>query len=743
MKNPSDSGVKTTLDITGMTCAACAARIEKGLLKLPGVHSANVNLVMETATVEFDSGTVSEDSMIKKVEDLGYEAALKKPDALPGGDESKKREEIKKEKLKFMISALLSFPLLWTMASHFSFTSSIPVPDILLNPFFQLLLATPVQFIIGARFYKGSWKSLKNGSANMDVLVSLGTSAAYFYSIWLMYFHRSHSGFHPHLYFETSAVLITLVLLGKLLELLAKGHTSDAIKKLIHLQAKTALTERFGEWVELPIEKIKKGDKIKVRPGESIPADGIILEGVSSIDESMITGESLPVDKKSGDAVTGATINLNGALIIEAQRIGNDTLLSKIIRIVEEAQGSKAEFQRLADKISSVFVPFVVGASALTFLGWYFYFQPGVFSTALENAIAVLVIACPCALGLATPTSIMAGSGRAAEFGVLFRGGEFLEKAARIQTLVFDKTGTITHGKPELINIIAESPYSENEILELAYSAESASEHPLAKAIVQNAGKKNLPFTEPSGFQAFPGGGMKCEVKGHVIRLGNEKFLEEEKITVPDQLKNTGLQFQKEGHTLIYLAVDGSASGLFSLSDTIRDETVSIILKLKDLKIETVLLTGDNEKSANAIAQKAGITEVIANVKPQDKARVIEDLKKSGRMIAMAGDGINDAPALALADIGIAMGTGTDIAMETSGITLLHGDLNGILTAISISKKTIRNIKQNLFWALAYNTVGIPVAAAGLLVPWIAGGAMALSSVTVVLNALRLQRAKK
>lgn len=730
---------QVTFDITGMTCAACANRIEKGLNRLQGVTEASVNFAMETASVSYLPSEISVEDMQGKVKQLGYEAMLKQEE---GRAEEHKIKEIKRHKLTLLLSAILSLPLLWSMAGHFGFTSWIPVPALLMNPWFQLLLATPVQFIVGAPFYKGAYKALRNGSANMDVLVSLGTSAAYFYSLyltieWSIAGASAHHG--PSLYFETSAVLITLVVMGKLFEALAKGRTSDAIKSMMSLQAKTALVIRDGEETRVPVEDVLPGDVVIVKPGDKIPVDGIVLEGQSAVDESMLTGESLPVGKQTGDTVIGATLNKNGLLRVKATKVGKETALAQIIKVVEDAQGSKAPIQRIADVISGIFVPIVVVIAIVAFAVWYFFVTPGEFGEALEKAIAILVIACPCALGLATPTSIMAGSGRAAELGVLFKGGEHLEGAHRVDTVVLDKTGTVTKGKPVLTDIV--TAWNERQLLRLVGTAEKSSEHPLAEAIVAGIEEKGIELGTTDSFETIPGYGIRASVEGREVLAGTRRLLEKQGVAAGDAYEQMA-QLEQDGKTAMLIAIDGAYAGMVAVADTIKESSAAAVARLKAMGIQVVMITGDNKRTAEAIAAQAGIEHVLAEVLPEGKAEEVKKLQAQGRKVAMVGDGINDAPALATADVGMAIGTGTDIAMEAADVTLMRGDLASIPDAILLSRKTMANIKQNLFWALGYNTLGIPIAAIGLLAPWVAGAAMALSSVSVVLNALRLQRAK-
>lgn len=730
---------KVELNITGMTCAACSTRIEKGLNKMPGVLKANVNLAMETATIEYDSAQVGVGDLVRQVEKLGYQAARKEE----GKEEEqvdRRMAEIRRQTQKFWISLIFSLPLLWSMVSHFSFTSFIWLPDFLMNPWVQLALATPVQFIIGAQFYVGAYKALRNKSANMDVLVALGTSAAYFYSLYVAI---SSIGSHAHmleLYFETSAVLITLILLGKLFEAKAKGRSSEAIRKLMGLQAKTAVVIRDGVEMTISVEDVRPGDVVYVKPGDKVPVDGIVLEGQSAVDESMLTGESIPVDKAAGDTVIGATLNKNGFLKVTATKVGKETALAQIIKVVEEAQGTKAPIQRLADSISGIFVPIVVGTAVVTFLIWYFVVIPGNFAEALEKAIAVLVIACPCALGLATPTSIMAGSGRAAELGILFKGGEHLETAHHLDTIVLDKTGTVTKGEPELTDVIPVD-FAEQELLALVGAAEKNSEHPLAQAIVRGIAEKGVALSETSSFEAIPGFGIRATVEGKDVLVGTRRLLEQHHVSY-QSVADAMLSLEQAGKTAMLAVVDGKLAGLIAVADTIKPTSKQAIARLKAMGLTVIMMTGDNRQTAEAIAREAGIERVIAEVLPEGKAAEVKKLQAQGKKVAMVGDGINDAPALATADIGMAIGTGTDVAMEAADITLMRGELTSVADAIEMSKRTIRNIKQNLFWAFAYNTLGIPFAALGFLAPWLAGAAMAFSSVSVVLNALRLQRVK-
>jgi len=730
---------KAEFAITGMTCAACSTRIEKGLNKLEGVTKASVNLALETASVEYSPSQIAPQDITQRVEKLGYGAKLKSEEKEE--EQSYREKELSKQKGKFWFSFILSVPLLWAMVSHFTFTSFIPLPHMLMNPWVQLALATPVQFVVGKQFYVGAFKALRNKSANMDVLVALGTSAAYFYSLYFSLKSLGSSAHTNQLYYETSAILITLILLGKLFEANAKGRSSEAIKKMMGLQAKTAVVIRDGAEVEIPVEEVQKGEVIFIKPGEKVPVDGEIIEGQSALDESMLTGESVPVDKNIGDKVIGATLNKNGFLKIKATNVGRETALAQIIKVVEEAQGSKAPIQRLADYISGIFVPIVVGIALLTFFVWYIWIAPGEFAPALEKLIAVLVIACPCALGLATPTSIMAGSGRAAEFGILFKGGEHLEATHKIDTILLDKTGTVTNGTPELTDVRIAQGYEENELLQLVASAERLSEHPLAQALVAGIKNKGIEIQDPLSFEAIPGYGVKATVQERELLVGTRKLMNQHKVNIDTALEEM-TNLEREGKTAMLVALDGKYAGMLAVADTIKATSKEAVSRLKEMGLEVMMITGDNRQTAQAIGMQAGIEHVIAEVLPEGKAEEVKKLQQQGKKVAMVGDGINDAPALALADIGMAIGTGTDVAMEAADITLMRGDLMSIADAIEMSRKTISNIKQNLFWAMGYNTLGIPIAAVGLLAPWVAGAAMAFSSVSVVLNALRLQRVR-
>ncbi len=724
---------KVILEVDGMTCAACSGIIERMVGKLDGVYSVFVNLTTNTAQICYNEKIITIDEIQKKMDKLGYPSRLKDEN-----DKGKDREkdDLAAKKTKLITSIILSLPLLYTMVGHMPWETNLPMPDILMNPWFQMALATPIQFFIGWDFYVGAYKALTNKSANMDVLIVTGTSAAYFYSIYEGI--KSIIGnYHPHLYFETSAVLITLVLLGKYMESNAKGRTKEAIEKLLSLQAKEATVIRDEEEIKVPLEDVKKGDVVIVKPGEKIPVDGIVISGNSSVDESMLTGESIPVEKNAGDEVIGATINKNGSFTFEATKVGKDTALAGIIKIVEEAQGSKAPIQRMADKISGIFVPVVVAIAFVSFLVWYFIADKGNFAHALEVAISVLVISCPCSLGLATPTSIMVGTGKGAENGILFKGGEYLETTHKIDAVLLDKTGTVTKGKPEVTDYFE----YENNVLTYIISAEAKSEHPLAEAIVSYGESKSVDKLEVSDFEAITGKGLRAKVNGKDVLIGTRMLMKMYDVDIDSGEEKYSL-LENEGKTVMFSAIDGKFSAYIAVADTIKESSKSAIEKMKNLKIAVYMVTGDNQRTANAIASQVGIENVYAEVLPEQKAGVVKDLKDKGYKVAMVGDGINDAPALAFADIGMAIGTGSDVAIETADVTLVGGDLDHIPKAIDLSRKTMRNIRQNLFWALFYNMIGIPIAAMGFLEPWVAGVAMAFSSVSVVSNALRLKKVR-
>lgn len=722
---------KVNLIISGMSCATCSARIEKKLGKLEGITSGVVNLATKKAVVEYDSTKIQIPKIIEIIESMGYKAKEEKAVDRQGELNEKETKYLLGE---LIVSAILSSPLILAMI----FTlAGISIP-FLHNEYVQLIVATPVQFIIGSRFYKNAYKAIKSGSSNMDVLVVLGTTTAYFYSVYNAFFAPIKPGaVMKDLYFEASVTIITLILLGKYLEASAKGKTSEALKKLIGLQAKTARVIRNGKEENIQIQEVQVGDIVVVRPGEKIPVDGKIIEGTSSIDESMLTGESMPVEKKTDDMVFGATINSLGTFKFVAAKIGKDTVLSQIIKLVEDAQGSKAPIQKIADKVSGIFVPTVIGIALLTLIIWLLAL--GNMKMGIISAVSVLVIACPCALGLATPTAIMVGTGKGAENGVLIKSGEHLEMAYKLTTIVLDKTGTITKGQPELTDIISVRDLSEKEILRLSSTAEKSSEHPLGKAVFDKGKTEFENIPDPEDFEAVPGRGIRAVVDNKVIVIGNRKLMQENEISIGDK-ENEIERLEKEGKTAMIMAADGKIESIIAVADTIKEGSQKAIAELRKMGLEIFMITGDNQTTANAIAKQIGITNVLAQVLPQNKAEEIEKLKNSGKVVGMIGDGINDAPALVTADIGMAVGTGTDIAIESADITLMRGDLTAITTAIKLSKATIKKIKQNLFWAFIYNALGIPFAAAGFLNPIIAGGAMAFSSVSVVTNSLRLKR---
>jgi P-type Cu+ transporter len=750
---------RITIPVVGMTCASCVGRVERAVEKVPGVLDVTVNLGTEKSTVEYLAGEVDVGTLERAIEGAGYGVVREEETSV---EDAHEREYRKLEGNFLLAVALTALILIGSLPQMLGL--AVPVSMTLLN-FGLLALATPVQFWAGWRFYEGAWAALRHGQANMNTLVALGTSAAYLYSAVATLAPGLLAG-RADVYFDTSSLIITLVLLGRLLEARTKGRTNEAIKKLAGLQARTARVVRGqgpGEDVDVPVEEVEVGDLLLVRPGEKVPVDGVVLAGESAVDESMITGESIPVSKREGDEVIGATVNKTGSFRFRATKVGSETALAQIIRMVEQAQGSKAPIQRLADRISAIFVPVVILIATMTFFVWLWLGPEPAFTNALLNFVAVLIIACPCAMGLATPTSIMVGTGKGAQRGILVKGGEALEEAHKLTTVVLDKTGTLTRGEPRLTDVIPLDGLSGDELLVVAAAAERRSEHPLGEAIVAGAMDRGLDVPEPETFDAPTGRGVRATVCGKTVLVGSRKLMDESGVP-EDGLASRFEELTASGKTPMFVAVDGEVAGLVAVADVVREESKEAVDLLRRMGLEVVMLTGDNGRTAESVAGELGIERVLAEVVPEDKEKEIRKLQVEGKVVAMVGDGINDAPALASADVGVAIGTGTDVAMEAADLTLISGDVRGVARAIRLSKATMQNIKQNLFWAFAYNVALIPVAA-GILYPLFAGGtvpealrpflgeygflnpvlaaaAMALSSVTVVSNALRLRLVK-
>lgn len=723
--------IHQTYQVTGMTCAACANRIEKRLRKVQGVQEVHVNLTTNKARVAFDPSLTNDQEIMTKIEQLGFSASLK-------------QEETHGEKRallwRFIFSAILTIPLLWAMAAHFSLTSFLWVPPLFQMPLFQFALTLPIQLFIGQSFYLGAWNALKNRSANMDVLVVLSTTAAFLYSHYLTFTTIGQASHGLTVYYESCAVIFTFLLLGKYLEATAKDRTKHAIGQLHELQPALAHVVRGDEVCTVPVEQLAVGDLFLVKPGERIPTDGIVLEGHASVDQSMFTGESLPVEKWSGHAVIGATLNQSGWLKVKATKVGEDTALTQVIRTVEEAQLSKAPIQRVADEITDVFVPIIIAIAAITFLAWYYVFMPQDFGGALEKAIAVLIIACPCALGLATPMSILVVSGRAAQMGILFKQGKYLEALQKIDTIVFDKTGTLTRGAHEVVGVNTRG-WSEAAFWRLVAGAEMTSEHPLAATIVAHAKKQGLSIPEATSFSSLPGYGIEATVEGHTVVVGSPRLLTRKNVdigSVLDQVERQGA----EGKMVLLAAIDGRLAGYVVLSDQLKRDAKKAVAQLRKLGKDVIMITGDNPYTAKSVARQAGIGQVYAGVLPAQKAELILRLQEKGRKIAMVGDGVNDAPALTAASVGIALGTGADISKDSADVVIMHGEVKGVVRAIRLSQMAMKNIRQNLFWAFFYNAIAIPATMLGFLAPWLAGIAMAFSSLSVVLNSLRLRKGR-
>ena len=746
---------QTIIPISGMTCASCAKAVERSVGKLDGVQTVDVNFATEKASISYIPEKVKLSEIKEAIKKAGYEPRDAENKNAVDEDKIRKEKEVKSLWIKFIVSAVFAVPLFYIAMGQMIKEpfGPLPLPQIInpdINPLnfglIQLFLTIPI-VIAGYKFYTIGTKAILSKSPNMDSLIAIGTGAALSYSLYSLYltFNGDMMAIH-NMYFESAGVIITLVLLGKFLESVAKGKTSEAIKKLMGLSPKTAIIIKDNKEIEIPIEEVEVGDVIVVKPGAKIPVDGIVVEGHTSVDESMLTGESIPVEKSVGSHVVGASINKNGTIKFKAEKVGSDTAISQIIKLVEDAQGSKAPIAKLADVISGYFVPIVFAIAVIVSIAWFISGKDIEF--ALSIFIAVLVIACPCALGLATPTAIMVGTGKGAENGILIKGGEALESTHKINTIVFDKTGTITEGKPVVTDIITDGDINKDELLKIAASAEKGSEHPLGEAIVKEGEKKNLGLYNIDKFVAIPGHGIEVEIESKGILLGNKKLMQDRKIALR-KLEEISDKLAAEGKTPMYIAINNKIAGIIAVADIVKESSAKAIMKLHDMGIEVAMITGDNKKTADAIARQVGIDKVLAEVLPQDKSSEVKKLQSEGRFVAMVGDGINDAPALAQADIGMAIGSGTDVAMESADIVLMKSDLMDVPTAIKLSRSTMRNIKENLFWAFAYNVIGIPIAAGvlylfggPLLNPVIAALAMAFSSTSVLLNALRLKRFK-
>ena len=746
---------QTIIPISGMTCASCAKAVERSVGKLDGVQTVDVNFATEKASISYIPEKVKLSEIKEAIKKAGYEPRDAENKNAVDEDKIRKEKEVKSLWIKFIVSAVFAIPLFYIAMGQMIKEpfGPLPLPQIInpdINPLnfglIQLFLTIPI-IIAGYKFYTIGTKAILSKSPNMDSLIAIGTGAALSYSLYSLYltFNGDMMAIH-NMYFESAGVIITLVLLGKFLESVAKGKTSEAIKKLMGLSPKTAIIIKDNKEIEIPIEEVEVGDVIVVKPGSKIPVDGIVVEGHTSVDESMLTGESIPVEKSVGSHVVGASINKNGTIKFKAEKVGSDTAISQIIKLVEDAQGSKAPIAKLADVISGYFVPIVFAIAVIVSIAWFISGKDIEF--ALSIFIAVLVIACPCALGLATPTAIMVGTGKGAENGILIKGGEALESTHKINTIVFDKTGTITEGKPVVTDIITDGDINKDELLKIAASAEKGSEHPLGEAIVKEGEKKNLGLYNIDKFVAIPGHGIEVEIESKGILLGNKKLMQDRKIALR-KLEEISDKLAAEGKTPMYIAINNKIAGIIAVADIVKESSAKAIMKLHDMGIEVAMITGDNKKTADAIARQVGIDKVLAEVLPQDKSSEVKKLQSEGRFVAMVGDGINDAPALAQADIGMAIGSGTDVAMESADIVLMKSDLMDVPTAIKLSRSTMRNIKENLFWAFAYNVIGIPIAAGvlylfggPLLNPVIAALAMAFSSTSVLLNALRLKRFK-